>query len=154
MEKSKIVSSSLEENNKFEDKIAFMGVKTPYSYENREEVFYVKVQVTKARIDSLFDLGMQENLIVASLISELGLEISAHSKSYWCTSDANKMQVTQQHHIKFRINVKYEDDAIVDIVPFIIGCLVLRNLYLFDHDVIYYQKANHYQVTKGGKDFI
>jgi len=91
MEKSNIVSSSSEEKNKPKDKIAFKGVKTPYSYKKREELFYVKVQVRKNKIDALFDPSLQANLIIDSLISKLGLGTSTHPKLYWCTSSTNKM---------------------------------------------------------------
>lgn len=108
----------------------------------------------ETRVDSLFYLGSQANMIATSLVSKLGFETNTHMRTYYYASGTDKMQVTQQCIIQFGININYEDEVFVDVVLLSIDCMILGNPYLFDHDVIYYQQSNQYHIMKGEKDFI
>ena len=41
--------------------------------EKKIQLFHLKIQIKKTRVDCIFDLGSQENLISMSLVSDLGL---------------------------------------------------------------------------------
>ena len=55
------------------------------------KLFHIKIQVKKTKIDALFDLGSQANIIAAELVKKLGLEVRDHPNPYplgWVNKDA------------------------------------------------------------------
>ena len=66
-----------------------------YHQEEKEmtNLFHIKIQVKNTKIDALFDSGSQANLIVADLVSKLGLEDRDHPSPYplgWVNKDAQR----------------------------------------------------------------
>jgi hypothetical protein len=45
-------------------------------------LFHIKIQVKKTKIDALFDFGSQDNLIVVDLVNNIGLEVHNHASPY------------------------------------------------------------------------
>jgi hypothetical protein len=54
---------------------------------NRNELFHIRVVSKHTKIDTLFDLGSQVNLISEVLVKKMGLETKTHPNPYplgWC----------------------------------------------------------------------
>ena len=63
----------------------------------KTQLFRIKIQAKKIRIDSIFDPSSQVNLITEKVVTQLGLEIYNHPKSYplgWVNSET-KLYVTK-----------------------------------------------------------
>jgi len=65
-----------------EKKVTFMGISIPFSSNQREDLFYVKVQAKMVKFDALFDFSSQSNLITKFLIARLGLPLISHPYPY------------------------------------------------------------------------
>jgi hypothetical protein len=66
-------------------------------------LFHIKIQVKKTKIDSMFNSNSQDNLIEMNLVNKLGLEVHDHPNPYplgWVKKDA-MIKVTKQCKIKF-----------------------------------------------------
>jgi hypothetical protein len=64
----------------------------------RNELFHIRVVSKHTKIDTLFDLGSQVNLISEALVKNMGLEMKPHPKPYplgW-VCDKAKLNVTKQ----------------------------------------------------------
>jgi hypothetical protein len=100
-----------------EGKITMVGVQGKYSLHvssssndeshvderKRNELFHIRVLSKHTKIDTLFDLGSQVNLISEALVKKIGLEMKPHPKPYhlgW-VCDKEKLNVTKQCGIKF-----------------------------------------------------
>jgi len=62
--------------------------------------FHIKIQVKKTKIDALFDLGSQANLIEEKLFKKVWLEFRDHPNPYplgWVNKDPN-LKVTKQYN--------------------------------------------------------
>lgn len=55
-----------------------MGVKDPFSSKKEEELFCLKIQMKKTRIDALVDPGSQSNFILEDLVTRFGLKVTEH----------------------------------------------------------------------------
>ena len=65
--------------------------------EKRIQLFHLKIQIKKTRVDCILDLGSQENLISETMVSNLGLETFKHPNQYplgWVHHNAS-LQVTK-----------------------------------------------------------
>ena len=77
-----------------------MGVKNLYELseeDKRLQLVHIKVQAKKTKIDVLFNLRSQVNLIIEDLVKELDLETQPHTRPYplgWMNKNT-RMQVTQ-----------------------------------------------------------
>lgn len=122
----------------------------------RVQLFYIKVQAKKTKVDALFDPGSQVNMISKYLVKKLGLEIQPHPKPYplrWVCKKVH-MQVIHQCKLKFAINIDYIDDVVLDVVTLDVVGIVLGSPYLFDRDFFYHRRENKYHLVKDGKHFI
>ena len=81
----------------------------PVSHERkRNELFHIRVVIKNIKVETLFDLGSQANLISKSLVERLGLETKPHPSPYllgWVRNKA-KLQVTKQCRARFVIASK------------------------------------------------
>jgi hypothetical protein len=71
----------------------------------RNELFHIRVLSKHTKIDTLFDLGSQVNLIFEALVKKMGLETKPHPKPYplgW-VCDKEKLNVTKQCRVRFAI---------------------------------------------------
>eukprot|EP00253_Pinus_taeda_P030758 PITA_30758 len=71
----------------------------------RIELFHIRGVINHTKVETMFDTGSQENLIVESLVNKLGLETKPHPKPYplgWI-DDKAKLNVTKQCKVKFVI---------------------------------------------------
>ena len=120
------------------------------------KLFHIKIQVKKTKIDALLDFGSHANLIVADLVSKLGLEVHDHPSSYplgWVNKDA-KIKVTKQCKIKFAISVDFIDEVELDVVPLDVCGVVFGSPYMYMRDRIFMQRANQYRLIKDGRSYI
>jgi hypothetical protein len=98
------------------------------------ELFHIRVVSKHTRIDTLFDLGSQVNLISEALVKKMGLEMKPHPKPYplgW-VCDKEELNVTKQCRIRFSIASKLIDEVDLDVVPLDICGIVLESPYLYD----------------------
>jgi hypothetical protein len=113
--------------------------------------------VTKhTKVETLFDLGSQVNLISEEIVKKLGLTTRPHQKPYplgWVHDNA-KLQVTRQCRLRFSIASKLIDEVDLDVVPLDICGIVLGSPYLYDKKAIFFQKENKYHLTKDGVEYI
>jgi hypothetical protein len=70
-----------------------------YPKEEKEmtELFHIKIQVKKTKVNALFDYSWQDNLIVEDIVDKLRLEVHDHPHMYplgWVNKDA-ELRVTK-----------------------------------------------------------
>ena len=61
-------------------------------------LFHIKIQVKRIKIDSSFDFGSWDNLIAKDLVNKIGLEVHDHPRPYpfgWVNKDV-EIKVTKQ----------------------------------------------------------
>ena len=82
------------------------------------KLFHIKIQVTNAKVDALFNFDSKTNLIVVYLVSKITLEFHDHIIPYplgWLKRDA-QFKVKKQCNIKFSICANFIDEVELDIV--------------------------------------
>eukprot|EP00253_Pinus_taeda_P029135 PITA_29135 len=124
--------------------------------QKRIELFHIRVVVNHTKVETLFDIGSQANLIVESLVKNFDLETKPHLKPYplgWIHGKA-KLNVTQQHKVKFVIASKLVDKVDMHVIPLDICGMVLGSPYLYDRKAIFFCHENKYQITKDGIEYI
>jgi hypothetical protein len=122
----------------------------------RNELFHIRVVSKHTKIDTLFDLGSQVNLISEALVKKMGLITKPHLKPYhigW-VCDEEKINVTKQCRIRFAIASKLIDEVDLDVVPLDICVIVLEGPYLYDIKAVFFHHENKYHLTKGGVEYI
>lgn len=129
----------------------------PVSHERKRiELFHIRDGIKHTKVETLFDLGSQENLILGSLLKMLGLEIKPHPSPYslgW-VSDKAKLQVTKKCRATFVISSKLIDEVELDVVPLDICGIILGSPYLYDRQVVFFRHENKYHLTKDGVEYI
>ena len=99
--------------------------------QKRNELFHIQVVSKHTKIDTLFDMGSQVNLISKALVKKIGLETRPHPKPYplgW-VCDKAKLNVTKQCRVRFSIASKLIDEVDLDVVPLDMCGIVLGSLY-------------------------
>jgi hypothetical protein len=122
----------------------------------RSTLFHIRVVSKHTKIDTLFDLGSQVNLISETLVKKLELTIRPHHKPYplgW-VSDKEKLNVTKQCRLRFVIASKMIDELDLDVVPLYVCGIVLWSPYMYDRKAIFFRKEKKYHITKDGVDYI
>jgi hypothetical protein len=100
----------------------------------RNELFHIRVVSKHTKIDTLFYIGSQVNLISKSLVKKMGLVTKPHPKPYplgWVW-DKEKLNVTKQCRVRFSISSKLIDEVDLDVVLLDICGILLGSPYLYD----------------------
>jgi hypothetical protein len=119
-------------------------------------LFHIRVISKHTKIDTLFDIGSQENLIYEDTIKKLKLETTPHPKPYhlgWICNNA-KLHVTRRCKLRFSITANFIDEVDLDVIPFDICGLVLGSPYLYDRRDIFHRHENKYHLFKNGFEYI
>jgi hypothetical protein len=114
-------------------------------------LFHIRVVSKHTKIDTLFDLGSQVNLIYEALVKKMGLETKPHLKPYplgW-VCDKTKLNVTKQCMIIFVIASRLIDELDLYVVPLDICGIVLGSPYLYDRKEVFFHHEKKYHLTKG-----
>jgi len=122
----------------------------------RNESFHIRVVSKHTKIDTLFDMGSQVNLIYEALVKKMGLETKPHPKPYplgW-VCDKEKLNVTKQCRVRFYITSKLIDEVDLDVVSLDICGIVLGSPYLYNRKADLFHHENKYHLTKGGVEYI
>jgi hypothetical protein len=122
----------------------------------RNELFHIRVVSKHTKIDTLFDLGSQVNLISEALVKKMGVETKPHPKPYtfgW-VFDKAKLNVTKKCRVRFAIASNLIDEVDLDVVSLDICGIVLGSPYLYDRKEIFFRHENKYHLTKGGVEYI
>jgi hypothetical protein len=122
----------------------------------RDELFHIRFVSKHTKIDTLFDLGSQVNLIYEALVKRMGLETKPHPKIYpigW-VCDKEKLNVTKKCRIEFAITSKFIDEVDLDVVPLDICGIVLGSPYIYDRKTIFFHHENKFHLTKGRVEYI
>ena len=102
------------------------------SIEEQENLFHVRIQITKYVVNTIINLGSQNNIISEALVQKLGMKIDKHPEPYqlglqidkhpepdplvWLQKDV-RMQITHQCKFKFSISANYIHKFECDVVP-------------------------------------
>jgi hypothetical protein len=124
--------------------------------EIRSELSHIRVVTKHIKVETLFDLGSQVNLISEDIVMKFGLTTTLHQKPYtlgWVHDNA-KLRVTNKCRLMFYISYKLVDEVDLDVVPLDICGIVLGIPYLYDIKEIFFQKENKYHLTKYGAEYI
>lgn len=108
------------------------------------------------KVETLLDMGSQENIISKSLVKKLGLETKPHMKLYpigW-VCDKTKLHVTKQFRATFVIASKLADEIHLDVVPLDICGIVMGSPYLYDRKVVFFCHENKCHITKYEVEYI
>jgi hypothetical protein len=119
--------------------------------QRRNELFHIRVVSKHTKIDTLFDLGSQVNLIFEALVKKMCLETKPHPKPYplgW-VCDKAKLNVPKQCRVRFSIASKLIDELNLDIVSLDICGIVLGSPYLYDRKAVSFCYENKHHLTKG-----
>jgi hypothetical protein len=122
----------------------------------RNELFHIRVVSKHRKIDTLFDLGSQVNLIFEALVKKTGLETKPHPKPYplgWVCDQA-KLNVIKQCRVIFAIASKLIDEVDLDVLSLDICVIVLGSPYLYDRKEVFFHLENKYHLTKRGVEYI
>lgn len=95
--------------------------------DEKEELFMLKIQVKREIIEDIVDTESQKNLISASLVQRLNLEMTPHPRLYslgWIQNDMDT-KVTQQCKFHFAITKQYVDEVTCEVVPLDICQVIL-----------------------------
>ena len=82
-------------------------------------MFHIRVVSKHTKIETLFDIGSQVNLISESIVKKLGLETKPHPKPYllgW-VYDNSKLNLTKQCRVRFVIASKLINEVEMYVVP-------------------------------------
>ena len=80
-----IVSKDIEDGSYVDEKMACMVLHKNEDEEKKKiELFHIKVQAKKTRIDTSFDSGSQANLIVKKYVKSLALTTQPHLNHLQC----------------------------------------------------------------------
>jgi hypothetical protein len=119
-------------------------------------LFHIQVVSKHTKIDTLFNLGSQVNLISEALVQNMVLVTKPHLKPYplgW-VCDEEKLNVTKQCRMKFSIASKLIDEVDLDVVPLDICGIVLGSPYIYDRKAVFFHHENKYHLNKGGIEYI
>jgi hypothetical protein len=117
------------------------------------ELFYNKIHMKQRKVDFLFDLGSQSNLISSQLVENLGLETQDHMHPYplgWVRQDV-ELKVRKECKFKYDINQNFVDEVFAYVVPLDICEVILGSPYFYVRDVIFIRRVNQYRIVKDGK---
>jgi hypothetical protein len=122
----------------------------------RIKLFHIRVVSKHTKIDTLFDIGSQANLISEDTVKKLKLETIPHPKPYplgWICDNA-KLQVTRRCKLRFAITTNFIDEVELDVIPLDICGIVLGSPYLYDRKTIFHRHENKYHLFKNGVEYI
>jgi hypothetical protein len=122
----------------------------------RIQLLHIRVVSNHTKIDTLFDIGSQANLISEETVKKLKLETIPHPKPYplgWI-SDNDKLQVTRRCKLRFAITANFIDEVELDVIPLDICGIVLGSPYLYDRKAIFHRHENKYHLFKNGVEYI
>jgi hypothetical protein len=122
----------------------------------RIELFHIRVVSKHTKIDTLFDIGSQANLIYEETVKKLKLETIPHPKPYplgWICDNA-KLQVTRRCKLRFAITANFIDEVELDVIPLDICGIVLGSPYLYDRKAIFHHHENKYHLFNNGVEYI
>jgi hypothetical protein len=122
----------------------------------RIELFHIRVVSKHTKIDTLFDIGSQANLISEDIVKKLKLETIPHTKLYplgWICDNA-KLQVTRRCKLRFAITAHFVDEVELDVIPLDICGIMLGSPYLYDRKAIFHHHENKYHLFKNGVEYI
>ena len=85
----------------------------------REQLFTMRMQVKNRVVSAILDSGSQRNLVLASMVKDLGLDLEECPNPYEI-SGRNREEsdaVTHRYTFKFMITKDYIDKVACDVVP-------------------------------------
>lgn len=124
--------------------------------DKRIEQFHIRIISKQTQIDTLFDIGSQENLICEKLVRKLGLEAKDHPKPYPLgqLKENTQMHVKKQCRLRFAITANFVDEVDLDVIPLDICGVVLGSPYLYYQDTIFDRKEHKYHLFKNGIEYV
>jgi hypothetical protein len=120
------------------------------------ELFHIRVVSKHTKIDTLFDMCSQVNLIYESLVKKTGIETKPYMNPYplgW-VCDKEKLNVTKQCRVIFSISSKLIDEVDLDVVQLDICGIVLGSPYLYDRKIVFFHHEKKYHLTNGRVEYI
>jgi hypothetical protein len=117
------------------------------------KLFCIKIHMKQSKVNCLFDLSSQSNLISTQLVEKLGLETQDHPHPYplgWVRQDV-ELEVSKQCKCKFAINQNFVYEEVVDVVLLDVCGVILGSPYLYVRDAIFRRRENQYRLVKDGK---
>jgi hypothetical protein len=122
----------------------------------RIEIFHIGVISNNTKIDTLFYVVSQANLISEDTVKKLKLETTPHPKPYplgWIC-DNSKLHVTRRCKLRFSITANFIDKVEIDFIPLDTCGIVLASPYLYDRRSIFHIHENKYHLFKNGVEYI
>jgi hypothetical protein len=119
-------------------------------------LFHIRVVSKHSKLDTLFDLGSQVNLISEALVKKMGLQTKPHPNLYslgW-VCDKEKLDVNKQCRVRFSIASKLIDEVDLDVLSLDICGIVLGSPYLYNRKEVLFHHENKYHLTKWGVEYI
>ena len=108
------------------------------------KLFCIKIHMKKSKVDCLFDLGSQSNLIFEKLVEKIRLESQDHPHPYplrWVRKYL-ELKVSKQCRFKFAINQNFVDEVFSNVIPLDICGVILGIPYFYVRDNIFIRRVN------------
>jgi hypothetical protein len=115
-----------------------------------ERLFHSQMWVKGAPIHFIVDSGSQKNLILAEISKRLNLPITPHPQPYtigWLRQGRD-LHVNQQCCLPYGIKT-FRDEVLCDISPLEVCYVLLGQLYLWKHHVVYESRPRSVIITLG-----
>jgi hypothetical protein len=118
----------------------------------RIELFHIRVISKHNKIDTLFDIGSQTNLISRDTVKKLKLATTPHPKPYPLGSicDNDKLHVRRRCKLRFSITANFIHEVELDVIPLDMFGIMLGSPYLYDMRAIFHRHENKYHLFKSG----
>jgi hypothetical protein len=118
-DETKITAMGYQGNGSNSSTSSSSNINVTQQEKERIELFHIRVVSKHTKIDTLFDIGSQANLISEETVKKLKLETIPHLKPYplsWICDNA-KLQVTRRCKLRFTITANFIDEVELDVIP-------------------------------------
>ena len=126
-------------------------IKVDETYQQRENIFHTRCSVNN-KVCMIIDGGSCTNVASNTLVEKLGLPLLKHPRPYklqWL-NDCGEVKVNKQVLVSFNIG-RYNDKVLCDVVPMLVGHILLGRPWQYDRKVMHDGFSNRYYFVKDGK---
>jgi hypothetical protein len=115
-----------------------------------EHLLHVKIQIKKALIRVIFDMGNEKNLNFEAIGEEIRFATRVNLDLYALGYLHKDAKFTIKKQFKFVISITFIDEIECCVEPLNVSKVIVGSPYFWDKDVVFKERANEYIVVKDG----